>query len=162
MTAGRYNFEFHRCCHCGQTVSITDTEPCCDPRVQRAKKEGMALKNLSPTTKSLVRLLRRARAHGITPWHVVRSMSEPSKQATVLFANRHIRIRDDGSMVPDMFPRCAPEGGLRTDPHWQASMYARMYEGDIAHAAYCRRMRWIENGHRAIRDARVLRVTNRI
>lgn len=148
----RYNFEFYR--HtCGRTISIHDTEPCvCEQQKERYK----AMRNLSPTTKSLVRLLRRANAHGIKPWHIIR-MDSGGRQATVLFANRHIRVRDDGSLVPDMFPRYTPTGGLRVDPHWESSMYARMYEADIAHAAYCRRMRWIDNGRRAVRDARVLR-----
>lgn len=157
MSAGRYNFEFHRCCHCGQTVSVYDNEPCCDPKVQKAKREGKALsQTLSPTTKSLVRLLRRARAHGLVPWHIIR-MDNSGKQATVLFAGRHIRVRDDGSLVPDMLPRWSPDGIRRTDPHWEASMYVRMYESDMAHAAYCRRMRWADNARNAIRDAKVLR-----
>lgn len=148
----RYNFEFYR--HtCGRTISIYDTEPC-ECEIRKARYDQM--RHLSPTTKSLVRLLRRARAHGVTPWHIVR-MEDGGKQATVLFAGRHIRVRDDGSLVPDMLPRWSPDGIRRTDPHWEASMYVRMYESDMAHAAYCRRMRWADNARNAIRDAKVLR-----
>jgi len=150
--SGRYNFEFYR--HiCGRTLSIHDTEPC-ECEIRKARYAQM--QKLSPTTKSLCRLLRRARAHGLTPWHIIRT-ENGGKQATVLFAGRHIRVRDDGSLVPDMLPRWSPDGTRRTDPHWEASMYARMYEHDMAHAAYCRRMRWDYNARNAIRDARVLR-----
>lgn len=30
--SGRYTFEFFRCIHCGQTISIYDTEACCFPK----------------------------------------------------------------------------------------------------------------------------------
>lgn len=111
------------------------------------------MQKLSQTEKSLNRLLRRACVRGLIPWFVIRV----EKQAAVLFAGRHIRVRDDGSLVPDMLPRWSPDGIRRTDPHWEASMYVRMYESDMAHAAYCRRMRWTDNARNAIRDAKVLR-----
>lgn len=154
--SGRYHFEFYR--HtCGRTISIYDTEPC-ECEIRKARYDQM--RHLSPTTKSLVRLLRRARAHGITPWHIVR-MEDGGKQATVLFAGRHIRVRDDGSLIPEINQHWTPDGVRMSDPHWEDALYTRMYECDIAHVAYCRRMKFYGPALKSLEMARNLRTAKR-
>lgn len=160
MASGPYHFEFFRCIHCGQKISVYDTEPCCNPKAARAKKEGLAMQKLSPTTKSLVRLVKRAKAHGINPWHIIRS-EHGARQATILFNTRHIRVRDDGSLIPEINQHWTPDGVRMSDPHWEDALYTRMYECDIAHVAYCRRMKFYGPALKSLEMARNLRTAKR-
>lgn len=113
------------------------------------------MKTPTPTTKSLLRLLRRADAHGVRPWHIIRT----EQQIIVLFHHRHIRVRDDGSLVPDMHPRYTPDREeLRVDPQWRNSFNERMHAEHMNWAAHCRKFRWMPSARINIKMATELRM----
>lgn len=128
----RYDFTFHRCIHCGTTISIHDTEACCDPKAIKMEKSTVVRHTLN-------RLLRRAGAHGQYPWLV----KMEDTQAIVIFMGRTAKIRDDGSIVQDIIPRHMPDGTRRADPQWRGAQENRAHASNMAWAAHCRRSLWI-------------------
>lgn len=140
---GRYDFQFHRCIHCGTTVSVYDNEACCDPKEIKMERS-------TKVRKALDRLLRRACAHGQIPWMV----KMEDTQAIVIFMGRTAKIRDDGSVVQDIIPRHLPDGTRRADPHWRTAQDRRLHASNLAWAAQCRRSRWLYAARSTLNDIR--------
>jgi len=144
----RYNFEFFRH-HCGQTLSIYDTEPCiCEQpgyiNPDFLRKET-TMEKATATMRSLRRLLRRSLAHGHRPLYV----KQEGGIAIVMFAGRHIRIRNDGTYVQDMMARYV--GDIRkADPHCHEAFCRRFDFGELNWAGDCRRRGWRKEARRAL------------
>lgn len=138
-----FHFEFYR--HtCGRTISIHDAEPCV------CEQETEIMERVSIPMKALRRLLRRAKAHGQTPWFVINNGYPPY---AVLFAGRHIRISEDGSYTADIAIRHTADGQRRADPHWLSGNTNRWHAFNMKHAAWCRKNRMIQSGRFAVRVA---------
>jgi hypothetical protein len=114
--------------------------------------------------KQMMRLIRRAREHHV----FIEKMSVGKNEATIVFCTniavmapkpgRVVRVRDDGSVVPQIAP-IKTEHGMRSDRMAMCAIKTRLGHAELNWAADCRRRGWIVGARAGISLARQHRLS---